>query len=42
MFEVSFFFESESEIETPTINKKNGKTKSVGVAPFHSACRSGV
>ena len=28
-------------IETPTMNKKNGKTRSVGVAPCHSAWRSG-
>src|SRR3954452_9917317 len=28
-------------IETPTINKNDGKIRSVGVAPFHSACSSG-
>ena len=28
-------------METPTINKKKGKTKSVGVAPCHEACLSG-
>ena len=33
--------ESERTIETPTINKKKGKTKSVGVAPFHCACLKG-
>ena len=26
---------------TPTINRKNGKMRSVGVQPFHSACSSG-
>ena len=31
----------ESTIETPTINIKNGYTKSVSVIPFQSACRSG-
>ena len=41
-FEDFFLFERESEIETPTINRKKGKTKSVGVAPFHSACLSGA
>ena len=34
--------ERDKEIETPTINKKNGKTRSVGVAPFHSACLNGA
>ena len=28
-------------IETPTINKKNGNTKSVGVTPCQSACLNG-
>ena len=32
----------ESTVEIPTMNKKNGKTKSVGVQPFHSACSSGA
>ena len=31
----------ERTIETPTINIKNGYTKSVSVIPFQSACRSG-
>ena len=30
-----------SVIETPTMNRKNGKTRSVGVQPCHSACSSG-
>ena len=29
-------------METPTINKKKGKTKSVGVTPCHSACLKGA
>src|SRR5262245_16051451 len=28
-------------IDTPTMNRKNGKTRSVGVQPCHSACWSG-
>ena len=40
--EEPFLFESEREMDTPTINKKNGKTKSVGVAPCHSACSKGA
>ena len=31
----------DSVIETPTMNRKNGKMRSVGVQPFHSACASG-
>jgi hypothetical protein len=26
----------------PTANKKDGKTKSVGVKPFHCACKNGA
>ena len=29
-------------METPTINKKKGKTKSVGVQPFHLECNKGA
>jgi hypothetical protein len=29
-------------IEFPTANKKEGKTKSVGVNPFHLACKKGA
>jgi hypothetical protein len=28
-------------MDTPTMKRKNGKTRSVGVRPFHSACRKG-
>jgi hypothetical protein len=38
---VPLTFESESTIEIPTINKKKGKTKSVGVTPCQSACLRG-
>ena len=38
--DVPLFF-LESTIETPTINMKNGYTKSVSVIPFQSACRRG-
>ncbi len=31
----------DSVIDVPTMNRKNGKMRSVGVQPFHSACRSG-
>ena len=31
----------DSVIDTPTMNRKNGKIRSVGVQPFHSACSSG-
>ncbi len=31
-----------SAIDTPTITRKNGNTRSVGVQPFHSACSSGA
>src|SRR5262245_30207692 len=30
-----------SGMATPTMNRKNGKMRSVGVQPCHSACRSG-
>ena len=33
--------EYQEGFETPTINKKKGNTKSVGVTPCHSACLSG-
>jgi hypothetical protein len=33
--------ESERTMETPTINKKKGNTKSVGVTPCQSACLNG-
>lgn len=29
-------------MDTPTMNKKNGKIKSVGVQPFQWACSSGA
>jgi hypothetical protein len=32
---------SENAIATPTMNRKNGKTRSVGVHPFQSACSKG-
>ena len=31
----------DSVIDTPTMKRKNGKMRSVGVQPFHSACSSG-
>src|ERR1700686_2880957 len=31
----------EKAMATPTINKKKGKTRSVGVQPFHSECFNG-
>ena len=31
----------ESVIDTPTMKRKKGKIRSVGVQPFHLACRSG-
>src|SRR5262249_11776975 len=31
----------ENAIATPTMKRKNGKTRSVGVQPFHCACCSG-
>ena len=34
--------EKENEMETPTINRKKGKTRSVGVQPCHSACLRGA
>ena len=30
-----------SGMATPTMNRKKGKTRSVGVQPVHSACPSG-
>lgn len=35
------YFENEKNIDTPTMNRKNGKTISVGVAPCHLACKRG-
>src|SRR4028119_425971 len=35
------YFDSEKDIAQPTINRKKGNTKSVGVQPCHSACSSG-
>src|SRR5579884_578813 len=32
---------NEKTIETPTMNRKKGKMRSVGVQPFHFACSSG-
>ena len=34
--------ERERTMETPTIKRNKGKTRSVGVAPCHSACLSGA
>ena len=34
-------FDSENGIATPTMNRKNGKIRSVGVQPCQSACSSG-
>ncbi len=31
-----------SAIDTPTMNRKNGNTRSVGVQPCHSECNSGA
>lgn len=36
-----FVFDIERVIETPTINKKKGKMRSVGVHPCQLACKSG-
>src|ERR1700682_3108476 len=33
--------DSERYVVMPTMNRKNGKMRSVGVQPFHSACSSG-
>lgn len=38
----SIRFRSASAIDTPTRNKKNGNTRSVGVHPCHSAWSSGA
>mgnify|MGYP000044158319 CR=1 FL=1 len=35
-------FLKEKNIAEPMMNKKNGKTKSVGVAPCQSACNKGA
>jgi hypothetical protein len=35
------YFDSEKDIAQPTMNRKKGNTKSVGVQPCHSACSSG-
>ena len=32
----------DSVIETPTMKRKNGKMRSVGVQPCHSACVNGA
>ena len=32
---------NENGIATPTMNRKNGKMRSVGVHPFHAACSRG-
>ncbi len=32
---------NDSVMETPTMKRKKGKIRSVGVQPFHSACSSG-
>ena len=37
-----FLFLYENTIDMPTMNKKNGNTKSVGVYPCHGACKKGV
>ena len=41
IFQGSPIVPRESVIETPTMKRKNGKIRSVGVQPFHVACRSG-
>ena len=33
---------SEINVEIPMMNMKKGKTRSVGVRPFHDECSSGV
>ena len=33
-------FRREKNMDTPITKRKQGKTKSVGVKPFHCACRS--
>ena len=38
----STIFENDIAMLTPTINKKKGKTRSVGVQPCHLACRNGA
>jgi len=38
----SILLDKERDMETPTINKKKGKTRSVGVQPCHSACLRGA
>lgn len=35
------YFAKEKESAAPTINRKKGKTRSVGVAPCHAAWRKG-
>ena len=36
------YLRSEAHADTPMMNMKNGKTRSVGVSPVHSAWRSGA
>ena len=36
------YFFMENHIDTPTINRKNGKTRSVGVHPCQLECRKGA
>ncbi len=38
----SILLDKEKDMETPTINKKKGKIRSVGVQPCHSACLKGA
>ena len=35
-------FRNEIKVEIPIMNMKNGKIRSVGVNPFHSACLNGA
>jgi hypothetical protein len=48
IFETHFFvgrnsnFWRERNVDIPMMNMKNGNTRSVGVKPFHSACRKGA
>lgn len=41
LFSVESYFTKEKYMDMPTINRKNGKTRSVGVQPCHSECLSG-
>jgi hypothetical protein len=40
-FNSSLYLANENESAAPTINRKNGKTRSVGVQPAHAACLRG-